>query len=151
MRVFDRRRTFIPWEFRRGEWCWDGGARPWCAPLDAGLPSRTRPWSSECRWSLSPPIARTATNPVTRSTARIQQDQDIRAQSVRPSDTHTVCVHHVCRDIQCHAWADLEGGGWLGWLVTPLARQPISCYYYAREISNHAHVITHKRSKFILP
>jgi len=27
-------------------------------------------------------------------------------------------------------------GGWLGWLVTPpLARQPISCYYYACDLS----------------
>jgi len=25
--------------------------------------------------------------------------------------------------------------GWLGWLVTPLARQPISCYYYVCDLS----------------
>ena len=33
--------------------------------------------------------------------------------------------------------AGADVGGWLGWLVTPLlARQPISCYYDACDLSN---------------
>ena len=53
--------------------------------------------------------------------------------------THCTVIWQRCTDAptrRCRtitSWADL--GEWLGWLVTPLARQPISCYFYACDLS----------------
>ena len=51
------------------------------------------------------------------------------------SGTHTAPVKEVFLIVRSLYTGRGGSRGWLGWLVTPLAWQPISCYYYACDLS----------------